>query len=33
MNKEDMKAILNTHKYDVLSDERMKNGYGDVSTA
>jgi len=30
MNKEDMKAILNTHKYDVLSDERMKNGYGDV---
>jgi predicted nucleotide-binding protein len=30
MNKEDMKAVLKAHKCDVLSDEKMKNGYGDV---
>lgn len=29
MNKEDIKAILKSSKYNVMTDERMKNGYGD----
>lgn len=30
MNKNEVKAVLKTHRYDMVSDERMKNGYGDT---
>ncbi|MFT3983050.1 MAG: nucleotide-binding protein [Lachnospiraceae bacterium] len=30
MSKDDIKAILKIHRYDMVSEERMKNGYGDT---
>lgn len=30
MSKDEIKAVLKNHRYDIMSEERMKNGYGDT---